>query len=765
MPTAEKTFQGLKLLCSCGGGAYGEVWYCEDLSGRRMAVKIVSKTRLGDAWKRELQGVINYRRITENSPYLLRIFHVAEDGENFYYTMEAADSASDAGYVPDTLAHRLQSGPLPPEQLYPVLAGIYNGLAAIHRAGLAHRDIKPDNIIFVGGVPKLSDIGLVSSLANSLTRLAGTLDFLPPEERRRGGSTDRASRQRNDLYAFGKVVYCAATGLEPGRYPSLPTNARLSAELRLFLRLAFKLCAGDSHLRIDDLPGLYKEMKRIERQLRSGETAADKLRYAWEYLSRGMLAGALGLRRWWWVFVLMCLLFGGVMHYLWQKYRNMMRQVESNDAKIAQAPVEKPKPPTTEDPKKTPIPKTKEYFVASLGLKMRIPGYWQAMSDEHIHAQVDEMTRALNGTDRDENAKKLLRHAIARAKMWKGMIRCDLYDAIEISRIEAPADQLENLWTMPEEELKRVLTTQYESLLTEAAEPRELKRMMLAGRRAIVFDFTPDGRHRIRKYMLTDDSGVTVIALTADVASAERRVVEFDAALKTLEFADRPPKYEKTKPTTKPAVLPEPAPEPPKPTPKTPEPAPEPPDDPNTRLYINRDHGFTMRVPLHWEQMSRMYIEKLLRDHRAQFKRGGKNAEMNKLKLEHLQNILRHGGAYFRCDIDDGFSDDLEIAPLDVDTKELWSFSDEDIRGLYQLEADKRSMPVAFYAVRRAKVAGRNALVVESSNRVEAIQSLSYMIIVGDDRILTFALSAKRANFAKRKKEFEAVLKTLKFTK
>ena len=45
-------FHSLKHLSLCGGGAYGEVYYCEDISERRMAVKIVSKTKLGDSWER-----------------------------------------------------------------------------------------------------------------------------------------------------------------------------------------------------------------------------------------------------------------------------------------------------------------------------------------------------------------------------------------------------------------------------------------------------------------------------------------------------------------------------------------------------------------------------------------------------------------------------------------------------------------------------------------------------------------------------------------
>ena len=122
--------------------------------------------------------------------------------------MEPADSVNNAEYVPDTLAHRLQSGPLPQSDLLRILSGIFEGIKLIHEAGFTHRDIKPDNILFVNGVPKLADIGLLSSLANTVTLLAGTLEFIPPEERSGDSleSSDKLSRQRNDLYAFGKVI-------------------------------------------------------------------------------------------------------------------------------------------------------------------------------------------------------------------------------------------------------------------------------------------------------------------------------------------------------------------------------------------------------------------------------------------------------------------------------------------------------------------------------------------------------------------------------
>ena len=55
-------FHGLKLLAHCGGGAYGDVFYSEDISGRRMAVKIISKKKLMIAVKTILMLVLLLRQ-------------------------------------------------------------------------------------------------------------------------------------------------------------------------------------------------------------------------------------------------------------------------------------------------------------------------------------------------------------------------------------------------------------------------------------------------------------------------------------------------------------------------------------------------------------------------------------------------------------------------------------------------------------------------------------------------------------------------------
>ena len=555
MTFAEKdVFHGLRLIASCGSGTYGEVFLCEDLSGKRMAVKIVSKKRLGDAWKRELQGVINYRRITENSSHLLQIFQVSDDEENFYYTMEAADDAGNGdGYVPDTLARRLQSGALPPKQLYPILRGIFDGIRSIHDAGFAHRDIKPDNIIFVNGEAKLGDIGLMSSLSNSMTALAGTLEFLPPEVHSSPGSLDPGSRKNCDLYAFGKVVYCAATGLDASDYPTPPTLADLSSpEYKFFVQLAFRLCATRRVARIASVDALAEYMDRIEHDLDRGKSRPP-LRWRvlrcndllLEWMRRHVLLALLlvavpvGIGT-----VLLILIAVGIAYHFRTEYRS------ESETPAVTAP-----PPIVVQPeelqKQSP---TVEYAIASPGIKMQVPRQWQIMSDDYIHSMVDEMTKELNETKKSEEAKKYLRHAIAKAKTWKGMIRCDLYDTIEIAQEPADAARFGRLRNMSEAQLRREIASQFGASETKDL---ELKRTVLAGRDCITVTFTND-RNRIKEHFLLDDPQIVTIALTADAATFDRRVKEFDAMIATLEFTSPPPPPQKTghTETTKPAAKP-----------------------------------------------------------------------------------------------------------------------------------------------------------------------------------------------------------------
>ncbi len=205
------------LLQSCGKGAYGQVWLAQSQTNKLIALKYVANSQAGD---REFEGLINYSKLPE-SPHLIRILHLGKLEDGFFYTMELADGLySQGSYVPETLAERLRrTKRLPVTEVMELAATILSVLGTLHGEGMVHRDLKPENILYVNGVPKLSDVGLVRSSEQTVS-LGGTLGFIPPERLKPGNSG--AYNMSDDLYALGKVLYCALTGNAVEKFPSVP---------------------------------------------------------------------------------------------------------------------------------------------------------------------------------------------------------------------------------------------------------------------------------------------------------------------------------------------------------------------------------------------------------------------------------------------------------------------------------------------------------------------------------------------------------------
>ena len=506
-------YHGLSLTGYCGWGAYGEVYVCEDISGREMAVKIVSKNKLGDDWERELRGVINYRKITENAPELLQIFHVEEDDETFFYTMEAADSITEDGYSPDTLAARLKSGPLPKTKLYPVLTAIFSGIKTIHDAGFAHRDIKPDNIIFVKGKPKLGDIGLLSSLSATHTQLAGTLDFLPPEERASGSSgTDRRSRQKNDLYAFGKVIYCSVTGCGPQDFPTVPAGLALTPELKFFLRLAFRLCGKDPLLRLDSLEKTEMELARIEHQIQYGETFLDKVRYAvHEVLTRlsgELLAFAYWSRKHWFFMVIAIIIAGPLILFL------------KPGKKFDIAGV-----------------KTRTYTNKILRFTITLPAEWSVLSAETVRQTVQERKNLVKGLSKDEIERRV---RMIEQSMVGGacLIYCDYIEPPDNCLVEAADDySLEEYRDRPDDVIEFQFREMFRKQLGDRAKVYEVKRFSVAGTQCIRVDasLNPGKARSIYHWILLPGRAIQ-FTLNVRQENYHQRMEEFSECLKTLKF-------------------------------------------------------------------------------------------------------------------------------------------------------------------------------------------------------------------------------------
>ena len=222
---AGDTICNCTLLQKCGDGAYGEVWLARDTIGANVALKIIKNG--GRYSERELAGLKNYKDC--NHPNLLKIRYVEITDAQIICIMDAADDLNHGNneYQPDTLANRLRKyGRLDGKEITDMLDGLLSGLEELHKNGLVHRDIKPDNILWVNGRATLADVGLIAF--EGAGSLVGTPGFLSP--RVLEGNPAETS---DDFYALGKVIYCALTGLAVTEYPSLPIDVTISMDANL----------------------------------------------------------------------------------------------------------------------------------------------------------------------------------------------------------------------------------------------------------------------------------------------------------------------------------------------------------------------------------------------------------------------------------------------------------------------------------------------------------------------------------------------------
>jgi WD40 repeat protein len=275
-PKSKPAIPDHELLRCIGEGAYGEVWLARNVLGTYRAIKIVYRKSFREerAYEREFRGIQQFEPISRTNDGLLDVLQAGRnDGAGYYYyVMELADDAgeesekvgewaSETGalptshspthslthsrdfdpqnYTPRTLATLRHQGRLPPAECVRLGLSLTLALGHLHRNKLIHRDIKPANIIFVQGIPKLADIGLVTSFADSVS-FVGTEGFIAPE----GPTSPRA-----DLYSLGKVLYEISTGRDRKDFPEPPTglgetsDARELAELNAVI---LRACASDA---------------------------------------------------------------------------------------------------------------------------------------------------------------------------------------------------------------------------------------------------------------------------------------------------------------------------------------------------------------------------------------------------------------------------------------------------------------------------------------------------------------------------------------
>ena len=173
---------------------------------RQVAIKVIHQHLANDSNFQE-KFVLEAKTAAKLShPNLVNVFDQGSDLGTTYLVME---------YVPGiTLRDALNEyGPLPAVRALEMMAQILSGLAAAHRAGILHRDLKPDNVLLADdGRVKLGDFGLARAISahTSTGDLVGTIAYLSPELVTRG-----LADARSDVYAAGILLYELLTGKQP----------------------------------------------------------------------------------------------------------------------------------------------------------------------------------------------------------------------------------------------------------------------------------------------------------------------------------------------------------------------------------------------------------------------------------------------------------------------------------------------------------------------------------------------------------------------
>lgn len=211
LPTAEELaalLPGLRGFHLVGRGGMGAVFRAEqpELS-RTVALKLIpldtGDPAAAERFLREAKLLA-----AMDHPHIVRVFDAGRAGEFGWLMMEFVESGT------------LADAAVEPARALALTKQVAAALGAAHARGLVHRDVKPANVLLnSAGDAKLSDFGLARPVATgpvstSLTLtgyVAGTLDYMAPEQRRPGAVVDH----RADIFSLGAMLYHLLTGRLP----------------------------------------------------------------------------------------------------------------------------------------------------------------------------------------------------------------------------------------------------------------------------------------------------------------------------------------------------------------------------------------------------------------------------------------------------------------------------------------------------------------------------------------------------------------------
>lgn len=218
------TIPGLSNLSLLARGGYATIYRAtQDSIGRQVAVKVENRTLESERDQRRFLREARAAGQMSAHPYVVDLHDVGvTEDQRPYMIMELCDGS---------YAERLRAAPLSPTETRDVGVKIADALAAAHRSGVLHRDVKPANLLISRfGEPLLADFGLAvlaETRETSITLEVHTPAYAPPETFRHGPPTAAV-----DVYGLCATLYAMLSG-HPPRFRQ-DTNPSLLTLLEMF---------------------------------------------------------------------------------------------------------------------------------------------------------------------------------------------------------------------------------------------------------------------------------------------------------------------------------------------------------------------------------------------------------------------------------------------------------------------------------------------------------------------------------------------------
>jgi len=206
-----------EVIAPLGAGGMGEVWRARDTRlDRSVAIKVLpaefaTNAELRLRLEREAKTISQF-----NHPHICTLYDIGHENGHDYLVMEYLEG--------QTLADRIDRGPLPLEDVIRYGIEIASALERAHAAGIVHRDLKPANVMLTKSGTKLLDFGLAKTQASVLApqssvletehrpltkegTILGTVQYMAPEQ-----LEGEEAGARTDIFALGTILYEMATG-------------------------------------------------------------------------------------------------------------------------------------------------------------------------------------------------------------------------------------------------------------------------------------------------------------------------------------------------------------------------------------------------------------------------------------------------------------------------------------------------------------------------------------------------------------------------